>query len=120
MLYGSTLHFLYTYLFVALYGATLFTFKTDIQTRFFRKHAHLMELTRKNYNFNFVRVLQSVVWGVYHGVICTFIPILVLDGCNDISGTVQGHYLTSMSSYILLLVIITSKPLFNLEVIQLT
>ena len=49
-----------------------------------------------------------------------FSIIKVFDGSNDPTGTIQGHYITSMSSYILIITVVMIKPILEVQLLTLT
>jgi phospholipid-transporting ATPase len=88
-----------------------FSFEKDVDMVIVKKFPVLYMAGQKNYFFNMRVFWGYILYAIFHGYICYYIPVTGLKYFNDNSGQTFDHWFKSTTSFSLVIHIVTFKLL---------
>ena len=86
-----------------------FSFERDLDLSIIKKFPILYVAGQKNYYFNLKVFWGYILYAIFHGFICFYIPTMGLINSNDASGITFNHWYKSTTSFSLIIEIVTLK-----------
>eukprot|EP01016_Furgasonia_blochmanni_P016772 TRINITY_DN19790_c0_g1_i2.p1 TRINITY_DN19790_c0_g1~~TRINITY_DN19790_c0_g1_i2.p1 ORF type:complete len:255 (-),score=31.81 TRINITY_DN19790_c0_g1_i2:194-889(-) len=80
-----------------------------------RRYPKLYRAGQIGFYFNMKEFWMWVAFGVWHGIICFYLPVFGMTGVNDGTGLVKGHWWVSTMSFCLIMHVITVKLLLETQ-----
>ncbi len=100
---------LYNALFTSWPCVLTFSFEKDLDLAIIKKFPILYVAGQKNYFFNLKIFWGYILYAIFHGFICFYVPNLGLLNSNNESGITFNHWYKSTTSFSLVIAIVTFK-----------
>lgn len=107
--FADWLSTLYNAIFTSWPCLFTFSFERDLDLSIIKKFPILYVAGQKNYFFNLKIFWGYILYAIFHGFICFYVPNLGMLNSNDQTGVTFNHWYKSTTSFSLVIEIVTIK-----------